>query len=80
MASKFKTTNASSQWAYTQSRTLQDQVEVQVWACQLQYNVAQAAVLSLCGPGGWEKSLHVLKLVLPELSWSKKAEGQVDGK
>jgi hypothetical protein len=61
MAGKYKTKNASSQRAYTRSRALQDQVESRIRACQSQYNVARAAVLSLCGTGDWERTLQVLK-------------------
>jgi len=61
MASRFKERNAASQRAYTRSRALQDQVESRIRASQQQYNAARAALLSLRGPGDWEKTLQVLK-------------------
>ena len=54
--------NADSQQSYTQFRALQDQTNEKIKESQLHYTVACAALLSLCGPGKWEKTLQVLRL------------------
>ena len=61
MAQKLSDKDASSQRAYLQSRSLQDQVEKRIRTCQVQYTTARNAVLALRGPGDWENKLRVLK-------------------
>ena len=60
-AVRYKSHNVDSQRSYTRFRALTDQTEKNIKACQLQYNVARAALLSLRGPGPWEEILRVLQ-------------------
>jgi len=50
-AAHYKSRNVDSQRSYTHFRALTDQTERNIKACQLQYNVACATLLSLHGPG-----------------------------
>ena len=61
-AARYNHRNVDSQRSHTRFRTLTDQTENKIKASQLQYNVARAALLSLRGPGPWEKTLKVLKM------------------
>ena len=59
-ASQYKVHNISTQRHYTQFQTLQDQTENKIKLSSLQYNTARNALLQLCGPGIWEKTLQKL--------------------
>ena len=60
-AARYKSINVDSQRAFTRFRTLQEQTEAKIKACQLHYTVACQALLSLHGHGPWEDTLQVLK-------------------
>ena len=60
-AFRYKSQNADSQRSYTRFRALQDQADDKIKESQLHYTVARAALLSLRGSGGWEKTLQVLR-------------------
>jgi hypothetical protein len=60
-AFRYKSQNADSQRSYTRFRALQDQTDDKIKESQLHYTVARAALLSLRGPGEWEKTLQVLR-------------------
>lgn len=60
-AFRYKSQNVDSQRSYTRFRALQDQTDNKIKESQLRYTVARAALLSLHGPGEWEKTLRVLR-------------------
>ena len=60
-AFRYQCQNADSQRSYTRFRALQDQTNEKIKESQLRYTVARAALLSLRGPGEWEKTLQVLR-------------------
>lgn len=61
LTAKFKSRNISGQGAWTRLRTLQDGIEVRIKAARVRYCAARTALLSLRGPGDWEKVLQELK-------------------
>jgi hypothetical protein len=56
----YKSQNVNSQHSYICFHALQDQTEHKIKAAQVKYDVARKAILSLRGPGSWEKTLQVL--------------------
>jgi len=60
-ASRYKVNNVSSQRHYTRFRALQEHTESKIKAARIKYTTARDALLSLRGPGDWEKTLCELR-------------------